>query len=132
MEEILYQEIGKRVKEARLNKDYTQEKLSELIGLTRTSITNIEKGRQKISVHILYNLASSLNILPHELLPHPEQLVKKNNIPISNELTINEEVTSEELEWIKEMITDEKWGEKNENIKYWKKSNGCLEKIGTS
>jgi DNA-binding XRE family transcriptional regulator len=34
----------------------TQEKLGNLVGLSRTSIVNIEKGRQHISLHQLFVL----------------------------------------------------------------------------
>jgi transcriptional regulator with XRE-family HTH domain len=35
----------------------------------RTSITNIEKGRQKIQVHTLFDLAAALEVDPVTLIP---------------------------------------------------------------
>ncbi|MYA16473.1 MAG: helix-turn-helix transcriptional regulator [Gammaproteobacteria bacterium] len=47
----------------------TQHRLGRLAGLSRTSITNIEKGRQHVSLHQLYRIAYALEIPPHLLLP---------------------------------------------------------------
>lgn len=65
-----YQSFGKLVRlhrEAR--PDLTQEKLAKLVGLSRTSITNIEKGRQHIVLHQLFALADALKTRPEALLP---------------------------------------------------------------
>ena len=47
----------------------TQEKLGRLVGLSRTSITNIEKGRQHVSLHQLFAIAEALRVRPEALLP---------------------------------------------------------------
>lgn len=47
----------------------TQEGLASLVSLTRTSITNIEKGRQKILLHTIVDIASTLRVAPADLLP---------------------------------------------------------------
>lgn len=49
----------------------TQEKLGSLVGLSRTSIVNIEKGRQHISLHQLFVFADALKVRPEALLPSP-------------------------------------------------------------
>ena len=57
----------------RLGQNVTQEGLAKLVGLTRTSLTNIEKGRQKILLHTFADLAAALRVAPAELLP-PDKL----------------------------------------------------------
>ena len=47
----------------------TQAKLGNAVGLSRTSITNIEKGRQHVLLHHLFALARALKVSPHALLP---------------------------------------------------------------
>ncbi len=64
----VYGRIGKYVSDARERAKMTQEELAERIGMTRASISNIEHGRQKIQIHILYILADSLNISPLQLV----------------------------------------------------------------
>jgi transcriptional regulator with XRE-family HTH domain len=64
-----YREVGRRVKNARKARSLTQEALASLVSLTRTSITNIEKGRQKILLHTLADLAKALQVDYAVLLP---------------------------------------------------------------
>ena len=65
----LYHVLGRRVRRRREQLDRTQDELAAQVGLTRTSITNIEQGRQKIQVHMLYSLAAALDTAVIALLP---------------------------------------------------------------
>jgi transcriptional regulator with XRE-family HTH domain len=65
----LYKEIGQRIKRQRENKNLSQEELAIKIGLTRTSITNLEAGRQNISLKTLLNISDALNIDARNFLP---------------------------------------------------------------
>ena len=47
----------------------TQDRLGRLVGLSRTSITNIEKGRQHVSLHQILRIADALEVEPEFLLP---------------------------------------------------------------
>jgi transcriptional regulator with XRE-family HTH domain len=51
-----YQEIGSRIRNARLLSGISQEILAAQLGLTRASIINIEKGRHRPSVHLLIEI----------------------------------------------------------------------------
>lgn len=63
-----YVQVGKRIRDKR-GAAMTQEKLAIHVGLTRTSVTNIEKGKQRLSLHTLIAIAEALKIPPAELLP---------------------------------------------------------------
>ncbi len=65
----LYREFGRRLRSARLEADLTQREVAQRVGLQRTSITNIERGTQHISLHQLFQLASAVGVTPEELLP---------------------------------------------------------------
>ena len=68
-EDDLYIAIGKRIRAARERVGLTQEALGDLVGLGRTSITNIERGRQRMTVHTLFGLADAVGEVPAALLP---------------------------------------------------------------
>jgi transcriptional regulator with XRE-family HTH domain len=68
----VYQEIGNRIARARKKSGLSQHDLAVRIGLQRTSVTNIEKGRQKIMVHTLIDMAKHLNVEARDLLPRGE------------------------------------------------------------
>lgn len=65
----VYADFGKRLREARQKASLTQEVLGQHVGLTRTSITNIEAGRQPVNLDLLYRLAAALQSDPRDLLP---------------------------------------------------------------
>lgn len=67
--DALYKEFGQGLRRARKDAKLTQKELAERVGLTRTSITNIERGSQHIALHQLYQLASVLGHKPAALLP---------------------------------------------------------------
>jgi len=47
-----------------------------MVGMTRTSITNIEKGRQPVHAHLLSMIADAVRLRPADLFPSatPAQL----------------------------------------------------------
>ena len=47
----------------------SQGSLGKRVGLSRASVANIEKGRQRIPLHHLYRLAQALGVNAHTLLP---------------------------------------------------------------
>jgi len=67
--DLIYQSIGKLVRIRREKLNLTQDDLAQRVGLKRTSITNIEKGRQRIQVHTLYDLATALEVDLPALVP---------------------------------------------------------------
>lgn len=67
--EEIYKQLGKLIRARRKKIDVTQEELGERVHLTRTSITNIEQGRQRIQVHTLFDIAAALDVAPTTLIP---------------------------------------------------------------
>ena len=66
-----YLEVGSRIRDARLKRTprLTQEALAKMVGLTRTSITNVEQGRQKCLLHTLADIAATLHVAVESLIP---------------------------------------------------------------
>lgn len=69
-ETALYREIGNRVRAERESLGFSQVELAEEIGLTRTSVTNIETGRQRPPLSTLYSIANALGVSVFCLLPN--------------------------------------------------------------
>jgi transcriptional regulator with XRE-family HTH domain len=72
--EPFYREFGDRLREARKAKGASQTEIAAGVGLSRTSVANIERGRQRMSLHLLLAFARELGVEPCDLLPpvHPE------------------------------------------------------------
>ncbi len=61
MEELNYKEIGKRIKSKRLELKLTQERLSEIIDVSPTYISEIERGGSICSLFTISKLAKTLD-----------------------------------------------------------------------
>ncbi len=48
---------------------FEQKDLAQEVDLARTSIVNIEAGRQAVSIHVLFKIARALSVDISELLP---------------------------------------------------------------
>ncbi len=68
-----YIAVGRRIAEARQPR-MTQDDLARAVSLSRTSIINIEKGRQQVLVHTLVSISRALGVLPDKLLPPVDDL----------------------------------------------------------
>jgi transcriptional regulator with XRE-family HTH domain len=73
--EEFYELLGRRIEDARRKKGLTQSALGGRLKPphTRASISNIEKGTQRLLVHTLIQLSDALGVAPAELLPVPAQ-----------------------------------------------------------
>lgn len=60
--------IGKRIRELRLQAGLSQEKLAFASNLDRTYIGSVERGERNISILNLNKISSALNINSYELL----------------------------------------------------------------
>jgi transcriptional regulator with XRE-family HTH domain len=68
-EKAFYTAFGQMLSEMRRKKRISQEMLADELGLSRTSITNIEKGRQPVQLYSLYIIARLLGTDVKDLLP---------------------------------------------------------------
>lgn len=68
-EEQFYIELGAKIASVRNDKDISQEVLAEFLKLSRPSVANIEKGRQRPSIVTLALIANYLKVDVMELLP---------------------------------------------------------------
>lgn len=75
-----YRELGGRIQKARVRRGLTQEGLASLIDLTRTSVVNIEKGRQKVLAHTLVSLSRALKMDLAELARESTEDLKMDEL----------------------------------------------------
>ena len=78
--ETFYAIVGSTISHVRQERRFTQEKLAKAVNLDRTSISNIEQGRQKMLLHSLYEIANALGVEPFDLLPKKNILTENNAI----------------------------------------------------
>ena len=70
--------IGKRIAEARVNQNITQEQLEELSGFSVSTISRFETGKSQPTIDHLLKLANILNVgidyFLYDLLPHNDAI----------------------------------------------------------
>ena len=83
-----YQQFGRKLRQARQEAGLSQADLAVAINRTRTSISNIEKGRQGISLHTFGKLLQILNIQADTLLPSADDVA---SIPPQGLISLSQE-----------------------------------------
>lgn len=98
--EDVYGTIGDRIRGFREARGLSQAGLADRVSLTRTSITNIERGNQRLLVHTLCEIAASLSIDPRLLLPDPHPDINRTE----RELPLPDHLSAAEQDWIRAVV----------------------------
>ena len=100
-----YQQLGAQIRRFRKQRKLSQDVLAKLVGLARTSLTNIEQGRQHPTLHTLCEIVECLKVEISELLPSPAAI----HDPVDLKLFDGVQVRGDnELAFIKNAITGKK------------------------
>ena len=65
---MMYQKFGERVKRQRILAQLTQEKLSQMAGISLSFLGHIERGTRKASLDTVVRLSNALKVSPNFLL----------------------------------------------------------------
>lgn len=76
---ILYQILGQRIKSRREELNMNQNDLGEKVNIGRASISNIEQGRQKPPLSVIYKICHELDVDVHTILPTYKEIEKQIN-----------------------------------------------------
>ena len=104
-------EINKRIKKYRLQKGFSQQQLAEKIGMSRVSLTQVERGERKVTADELARFCDALNveadimlgrILETEVLIGKPAKVRESRTQYGVGLRIN--VPQENVEKFKEVL----------------------------
>jgi transcriptional regulator with XRE-family HTH domain len=82
-----YRRVGENIRGARLKLHKSQDELAMSVGMQRASISNIEKGRQRMLIHTLAEIARALETEPSNLLPaklEPAPIPSKTEKTLAN------------------------------------------------
>ena len=72
--DALYAEVGRRLRQARVTQGLSQERLAQQLGISRASVVNIEAGRQRAPLHLLWQFSEALGTDLSLLVPRREEL----------------------------------------------------------
>jgi transcriptional regulator with XRE-family HTH domain len=77
--EVLYRKLGRKIRDARERSELSQEKLAERLSISRASIVNVEAGRQRPPLHVLWKIAEALGTELVLLIPRRDELAVSAN-----------------------------------------------------
>jgi transcriptional regulator with XRE-family HTH domain len=100
-------EIGEKIKELRTKTGISQQRLAELMGITRPAISQMEGGGRKVSAHELDRLAKIFNVSVNNLLnkeKEPEVILEEAPKGRKLQPTIRINVPRKNLEKFKEVL----------------------------
>lgn len=109
-EKAVYQIIGERLKNRREEVGISQVELAENIKeIGRTSISNIEKGRQQTPIHVLYKICNELAIDINSILPTQAEInARVNNSEKSIDVVLKSyDLDENTLKQINELLKDQ-------------------------
>jgi len=64
-----YETVGRRLRDARRAEKFSQARLAHSVGISRSSLANIEAGRQPVYLHVLVRIAEQLGKPAVDLMP---------------------------------------------------------------
>ena len=112
---MIQQELGKRIRELRKAKGYSQESFARKSGIDRTYIASVEAGKRNISIDNIKKIADALSVTLHDLFDFTKPIIHNTILLTINGTTFllesSAELTpelKEEIELIAKFAFDEK------------------------
>ncbi|MBQ9133080.1 MAG: helix-turn-helix transcriptional regulator [Clostridia bacterium] len=101
-----YVVIGKRIRELRKEKKWTQEYLAEKAGIEPSNLSHIERAATKLSLPTLVNIANALDATLDEIVY--DNLAKNTHVSVKLIDELLADCSPQELKAIGEMIATTK------------------------
>ncbi|MEC0329879.1 helix-turn-helix transcriptional regulator [Paenibacillus macerans] len=100
--------VGKRIRECRRKKNWTQEQLAEAASLHNSYIGSVERGDRNISLETLEKIALALDVPAGDLVQSEEALDKQRLL--DEHLKLVSGRNAEEIALITKITRDVIWG----------------------
>lgn len=101
-----YAVLGRKIADIRSQLGMTQETLASKISLSRTSVINIEKGRQQLLVHTLADIAHALHVDPSDIISNLQIREQKDITSVLKERGVPEKG----IDWLKTTVSSSREG----------------------
>jgi Predicted transcriptional regulators len=101
----LRQVFSHNLEVCRKNKGYTQDKISELVGISQAFYSQVERGNNLVGLPVLMKLANILDVSANALLyEHKEALMNEDKIDLSDIIMMLSDRTEDEIALVKRVV----------------------------
>lgn len=83
-EKLLYKLIGERIRKCRINVGMSQSELAEAAGHLRTAVANLEGGRHRPQLYLLYQLCEQLGVNVADILPPNSEVQELSLVTVNS------------------------------------------------
>ncbi len=97
----LYRLIGQRIRNLRTSQGLKQEELGRRVSLSRTSITNIEQGKQRLLADQLFTFASAFGVELMQILPNKAELNATKEFSL---IIADKKLSNDQRKWVEKVI----------------------------
>lgn len=98
--EEFYIQVGEKIRVQRKNAQMDQETLARHLSLSRTTVINIEKGRQRLSLEHAWLAAKVFGISIEDLLPPTEEKTVEEWADEVQKADLSKKMEKNVLDWI--------------------------------
>jgi transcriptional regulator with XRE-family HTH domain len=102
--------VGRRISEIRSKKDLFQQEFARRMGLSRTSVSNIECGTRALFLDQVYQAADVLGVDAHELLPSMEEIFPTVAVHTANDDQVPEQDALKVIRRVEERLVRSRRG----------------------
>ena len=106
MKNTLYPYIGGQIQKIRQRKGLTQSDLADILDISRTSLVNIEHGRQALMLHTLIALTQAFRISLLDLLPKDASIELPKKMSADLPTDVSKDLGPEDRASIRELLTN--------------------------
>ncbi len=101
-ERLLYERIGSGIRTRRLGLGLTQGQLAEAAGVLRSSVANVETGKQRSPLHLVYRLCVALDLDVRQILPDTREVTRGGRVEVDTRYAVVE-MPSAGAEFLREL-----------------------------
>ncbi len=101
-ERLLYERIGSGIRTRRLGLGLTQGQLAEAAGVLRSSVANVETGKQRSPLHLVYRLCVALDLDVRQILPDTREVTRGGRVEVDTGYAVVE-MPSAGAEFLREL-----------------------------
>ena len=109
----IQKEFGERFQKARKNAGFLQKNMAAAMGLTRTTISNIERGTQRLYLDQVFHAAQVLSVSVESLLPDLRDIYAIPAVRTATDSPLPNGVADEVARVLTEIATDKRPSQRN-------------------